>query len=79
MNLDPARILELIDVLLRSLGTRVLCIMALLMTFGLFVAAMWMGNSLRFWIAGAFAIGVFWPVLLAAFYVRRDDHGRTDA
>jgi hypothetical protein len=79
MNLDPSRILELIDILLRSLGTRALCIMALLMTFALYAWAMFKDNWLAFAIAGAFGIGVLLPVLLATFYVRRDDHGRTDA
>jgi hypothetical protein len=78
MNLDPAQILEAIDVLLRALGTKVLCIMALLMTFALYAWAMWKGNTLAFLTAAAFGIAVLLPVLLATFYVRGNDHGRTE-
>lgn len=75
MNIDPAKLLELIDVLLRALGTRMLCIMALLMTFSLYASAMYRASWLTFAIASAFALSVLWPVLLATFYSRRNDDG----
>jgi hypothetical protein len=67
--------LQLMDILLRALGTRILCLIALVMTFGLFAWAMWRGNLLAFLTAGAFGIGVLWPVLFAGFYTIR---GKSD-
>ena len=78
MKLEPAQILQLMNLLLKALGTRVLCMVALLMTFALFVSAMWKGSLLEFEIAGTFAIGVFWPALASAFFsTRGDDDGKS--
>ena len=73
MNIEPAQVLRLIDILLRSLGTRTLCLLALVMTFGLFAWAMERGTWLSFAIAGAFGVGVLWPVLLTAMQRKRSD------
>jgi uncharacterized membrane protein len=63
MNIEPAQILRLIDVLLRALGTRVLWLLALCMTFSLFAWAMYRGTWLHLAIAGVFGAAVLWPVL----------------
>ena len=75
MNIEPAQVLQLMDLLLKALGTRVLCLVALVMTFSLFVLATWRGNWLTFAVAGTFGIGVFLPVLFAGFYTMR---GKSD-
>lgn len=68
--------LQLMDLLLRALGTRVLCMVALLMTFALFVAAMLKGSWLSFAISGAFGLGVYLPALFASLYSRGDGDGK---
>lgn len=70
-RIDPAQILLLLDVLLRALGTRVLSLIALAMTFGLFCWAMKLQSWLAFAIAGAFGLGVLWPVLFVGW---RESH-----
>ena len=77
MNIEPAQLLQLMNVLLRALGTRVLCMVALLMTFSLFGWAMYRGSWLSFAVAGAFGFGVLWPVLLASFWTNRGDKDET--
>lgn len=70
--------LQLMDLLLKALGTRMLCIVALVMTFGLFVAAMYKGSLLSFEIAAVFGFGVLWPVLLVSYFTtnRGDADGK---
>lgn len=53
-----------IDVALRILTHRVLTLLALLITFGLFCWAMFLGTWIHFAIAGAFGIAIFLPVLV---------------
>lgn len=53
-----------VDVGLNVLTHRLFTLLALLMTFGLFCWAMWLGDWLRFAIAGAFGVIIFLPVLL---------------
>lgn len=53
----------LIDVALRILSMRLITILALAMTFGLFCWAMARGEWLHFAIAGAFGLTIFLPIL----------------
>jgi hypothetical protein len=62
-TIDPATVLQLLELLLRAVGQRVLAFVTLAMTFGLFSWAMWLQRPLAFGIAGAFTLGVLWPVL----------------
>ena len=73
MTLQPGQILGLIDVLLRSLATKVLCTAALLMTCALFAWAMYRARLLEFLIAATFVIGVFWPLVLVAWHGSKDN------
>lgn len=63
----PSQVLTLIDILLRSLGMRVVMILTLAMTFALFCWAMWKQTPLAFAVACAFGIGVLWPVLFVGW------------
>lgn len=54
---------QAIEVAYRVLSVRVLALLALLMTFGLFSWAMTKGDWLHFAVAGAFAVVIFLPVL----------------
>lgn len=47
-----------------AFAARLVIIVALLMAFGLFSWAMWMGTVLSLCVAAAFALVVFLPVLL---------------
>lgn len=60
---DPVKFLDITNVLLRSLGQRVLTLITLVMTFSLFVWAMLRAEVLTSIIAAAFGLGVLWPVL----------------
>lgn len=53
-----------VDVGLRILNHRLLTLLALLMTFGLFCWAMFQGSWTHFTIAGAFGVVIFLPLLL---------------
>ena len=64
-KVDPSQLFLLLDVLLRALGTRIIAATALVMTFALFCWAMRLQSVIAFSIAGAFGIGVLWPVLLS--------------
>lgn len=68
MNIEPVQILRLIDILLRALGTRLLWLLALVMTFVLFAWAMYKHTWLSFAIAGGFSIVGLWPVLVAGWF-----------
>ena len=52
-----------IEVALRMLSSRVLLFLAMMMTFGLFCWAMWMGTLLGLIMAATFACLVYLPVL----------------
>jgi len=71
--LEPETILRLIDVLMRALGTKALCMLALVMTFTLYVWSMLKGNWLGFVIATVFAIVVFLPALFVSWYGSKRD------
>lgn len=75
MNIEPAQLLRLIDVLLRALGSRITSLIALLMTFGLYSWAMARGTWLSFAMAAAFGIGVLLPVLFVGWH--GSDRGET--
>lgn len=60
-----SRLVEAVDVGLTILTHRVLTILALLMTFGLFCWAMQMGDNIHFAMAGAFGAIIFLPTLVA--------------
>lgn len=75
MSPTPVEIIKLTDVLLRSLGTRVLAAMALAMTCALFAWAMFISSWQALSISGAFALCVLWPVLAVGWFARRDADG----
>ena len=58
------QLLAVMDVATKILAARVLSIVALVMTFGLFCWAMWMQAVLACVVAGGFAVMVFLPVLI---------------
>lgn len=62
-NWNTAQALLILNVLLKALGTKVLALLALAMTFGLFCWAMLLQTWIAFAMAGAFGFGVLWPVL----------------
>ena len=49
---------------LQTLSTRIVVLLAMVMTFGLFVAAMCLREWIALAIAASFASMVFWPVFL---------------
>jgi uncharacterized SAM-binding protein YcdF (DUF218 family) len=53
-----------VDFGLTVLNHRILTLLALCMTFGLFCWSMYLGNWVHFAIAGAFGICIFLPVLI---------------
>jgi hypothetical protein len=53
----------LVNAALRILSMRLITLLALLMTFGLFCWAMAIGQPLHFAIAGAFGVIIFLPIL----------------
>lgn len=69
--MDAAEILRIIDILLRALGTKLLCVLALLMTFALFVSAMFKASWLALATAGLFAIVALLPALFVAWSGRQ--------
>jgi hypothetical protein len=66
-----SRTTQAIKVAYAILSTRVLALLALLMTFGLFSWAMTKGDWLHFAVAGAFAVTIFLPVLWITFFGER--------
>lgn len=67
VRMDHGQVLLVIDTLTRALGQKVLALLTLAMTFGLFCWAMYRGTSLAFALACAFGIGVLWPVLFVGW------------
>jgi hypothetical protein len=63
MMTDLSKLVGAIDVALTVLTHRLLTVVALVMTFGLFCWAMVMGTLIHFLIAGAFGLAIFLPVL----------------
>jgi hypothetical protein len=53
-----------VDTALSVLNHRLLTLLALLMTFGLFCWSMYQGTWIHFAIAGAFGVAIFLPILL---------------
>ena len=72
-DIGLAQILQIADMMLRAVGTRALSFTALAMTFGLFCWAMFRSTPLAFWTAGAFCIGVLWPVLICGYLWRKSN------
>lgn len=70
-SMDAGEILRIIDILLRALGTKLLCILALLMTFALFAWSMYKGSWLGLAIAGTFAFVALLPTLFVAWSGRQ--------
>jgi len=64
MTVDMITLARAVDVGLRILTVRIMALLALLMAFALFAWAMYLQNQQSLWIAGAFAVLVFLPVLL---------------
>jgi hypothetical protein len=64
-----------VDAGLTVLAHRLFTLLALLMTFGLFCWAMWLGSWLHFAIAGAFGITIFLPVLFGSISRKEKPHG----
>lgn len=67
-----ARTVAAINVAMRILSVKVLTLLALLMTFGLFSWAMVRDDALHFAVAGAFGAGIFLPIL---WFSRGEGHG----
>jgi hypothetical protein len=63
VSIHPQLILRLIDIMLRSLGSRVLSFLSLAMTFTLYAWAMYRSTWIAYTIATTFGIAVTWPVL----------------
>lgn len=61
---ELSQLAALVDAALRILSMRLLTLLALAMTFGLFCWAMAGGAWLHFAIAGAFGVSIFLPILL---------------
>lgn len=49
----------------RIVASRVLTMLSLVMVFGLFCWAMYLGATVSLWTAGVFAVLVFLPILVA--------------
>jgi hypothetical protein len=72
-----SQLADAVDIGLTVLTHRLLTLLALLMTFGLFCWAMYLGTLVHFAVAGAFGVIIFLPVLMGD---RRPEasHERTD-
>jgi hypothetical protein len=60
--------IELLNVMYaatRIVASRVLTVLSLVMVFGLFCWAMYLGTTVSLWTAGVFAVLVFLPILVA--------------
>jgi hypothetical protein len=58
---------------LQVLSTRIVILLAMCMTFGLFVASMCLRDWISVAIASAFALLVFWPVFWRTQNARKND------
>ena len=71
---DMGKIVAAVEVAYKVLAARVMAVLALLMTFGLYAWAMIGASPLHFGIAGAFGLTIFLPVLWAT---KAPDKGET--
>jgi len=69
-TMDTGQALLILSMLLKALGTKVLALLALAMTFGLFCWAMRIQTWLGFTTATVFGLGALWPVLYIGIHVR---------
>lgn len=67
-----SRTVAAINVAMKILSVKILTLLALLMTFGLFSWAMVRDDVLHFAVAGAFGAGIFLPIL---WFSRGEGHG----
>jgi hypothetical protein len=58
------QLLAVLDAVVKITSARVLSMLALMMTFGLFCWAMWMQSTLACVVSGGFAVLVFLPTLI---------------
>ena len=58
------QLLAVMDAVTKIVAARVLSMLALMMTFGLFCWAMWMQSTLACVVSGGFAVLVFLPTLI---------------
>jgi len=63
--MTTSELARVVDIGMTILAQRVLTIVALFMVFAIFCWAMIVGDYVHFWIAGAFAVLIFLPVLMA--------------
>jgi uncharacterized membrane protein len=63
---DLVRVVAAVEVAYKVLSARVMAVMGLAMTFGLYAWAMFAATPIHFAIAGAFGLTVFLPILLGA-------------
>jgi uncharacterized membrane protein len=56
-------LLAVVNIAVRVLNHRLMALLTLMMTFALFCWAMYLGDWLRFSVAGAFGFTIFLPVL----------------
>ena len=71
--LNTGNSLLILDMLLRALGTKILALLALAMTFGLFCWAMLLQTWLGVTVAAIFGLGALWPVLYIAIRKSGED------
>lgn len=55
---------SIVTLAIQAITSRVVALIAMIMSFALFCWSLWMGTLLSLCVAGAFAILVFLPVLL---------------
>ena len=58
------QLLAVMDAVTKIVAARVLSMLALIMTFGLFCWAMWMQSTVACVVSGGFAVLVFLPTLI---------------
>lgn len=63
---DLVRVVAAVEVAYKVLSARVMAVLALAMTFGLYAWAMFQATPIHFSIAGAFGLTVFLPILVGA-------------
>ena len=71
---DIGQALLILNVLLRALGTKILALLALAMTFGLFCWAMFLQTWLGVTVAVVFGLGALWPVLYIGLKNRSENN-----
>ena len=62
-KMTSSYLLAVVNIAVRVLNHRLMALLTLIMTFALFCWAMYLGDWLRFAVAGAFGITIFLPVL----------------